>query len=71
MRTVPKRRPITSVVRTLARGIRLIVVKPTMTVEQVQILYKLGEDAMPLAAATTACPVIVLLLMGLMILRLT
>ena len=67
----PKMPPITLVVRILARGIRLIVVKPTMTIWQVQILHKLGEDTMPLAAATTACPVFVLLLMGLMILRLT
>jgi hypothetical protein len=42
-----------------------------MTVWQVQILYELGEDTMPLAAATSACPVIVLLLMGLVLLRLT
>ena len=71
MRTVPNCRPITSEERTSARSIWLIVVKPTMTVWQVQILYKLGEDTMPLAAATSACPVIVLSLMGLMILRLT
>jgi hypothetical protein len=71
MRTVPNCRPITLVERTSARGIRLIVVKPTMTVWQVQILDELGEDTMPLAAAISVCPVIVLLLMGLMILRLT